>query len=220
MSTYSCPHCQVRPFETVVSLPFVRGFLLAYQVGTKKLVGCCSCVRRQIYAQTGWSALIGWFSWTAVILNPICIVYGLARGIVVRPDTKAVARQLAAAGLPTEPTRVDPLQVSYSLAVAMIAADGKIDPREVQWAVYLGQQWLPGFDPAALNRALADHRKLPDVNALALLLRSVLDDNGKLTVYRYLEAIAHADGQIEPTEQAILAAVGAALWPPQAAATA
>ena len=39
---YLCPYCQKNHLQSVATLPYVRGFLLAVQHGHKKLVGCRS----------------------------------------------------------------------------------------------------------------------------------------------------------------------------------
>lgn len=212
MSGYACPYCSERSLESVASLPYVRGFLLAYQVGTKRFVGCRSCVRVQIYKEAGLSTLIGWFSITAFFLNPVFITYGLVRGLFVGKNPDAVRKQLHAAGIPAEPSTVDPLQVAYGLAASMIAADGKVEQEEVMAAVDIGQRLFDGFEPEVLMDKVKNHKSLPGVGVLSSLMSEVLTDDGKDAVYAYMQAIAAADGEVAPEEQAQLDVISQELW--------
>jgi uncharacterized tellurite resistance protein B-like protein len=202
--SHLCPSCHERPLDTVATLPYVRGFLIAYQIGTKKFLGCRSCVRGSIFKEVGLSALIGWFSITALVINPFMIVYGIIRGIVVKPDPEGVHRVLVEAGVPLDEEDVDFLRVTYGLAAAMIAADGKIEASEVATASRIGAQLFPTFDAGELSRHLQNPKEIPDPGDLASLLADVLDDEQKQSIYRYLEAIAAADGNVSSDEQAML----------------
>jgi uncharacterized tellurite resistance protein B-like protein len=213
MSGYPCPYCEERSLETVATVPYVRGFVVAYQVGSKKMIGCTSCVRKQIYKEAGLSSLIGWFSVTAVFLNPLFISYGLVRGIFVGKNPQAVRQQLALAGLPPEPALVHVLQVAYGLAAAMITADNKVEQQEVHVAAQWGQHLFAGFDANMLWHAVQNHKNLPAPAELSSFLAHTLDEPGKQALYNYLQAIASADGHIAPEEQATLNQVAAGLWP-------
>jgi uncharacterized tellurite resistance protein B-like protein len=202
-----CPHCEQRNLETVATLPYVRGFLIAFQIGTKKFIGCQSCVRGKIFKEVGFSALVGWFSVTAAIINPFLLAYGVVKGLTVSANPQGVQRVLTEAGIPLEPAGVDVLSVAYSLAASMIAADGKIEDSEVEAAVRVGSELFEGFDPNALMQHLHNHRDLPDPSDLAALLASVMDEPGKRAVYSYLEAIAAADGDVAADEAALLQSV-------------
>jgi uncharacterized tellurite resistance protein B-like protein len=206
-----CPTCGERHLETVATLPYVRGFLVAFQIGTKKFLGCRSCVRASIFKEVGLSALIGWFSITALIINPFLLVYGVIKGITVTADPMGVRRVLAEAGIPAEPAELDFLQIAYGLAASMIAADGKIESSEVEAATRIGQQLFPGFDQGQLMRHVQNHRTLPDPVDLAGVLSGMLDEPQKLSVYGYLEAIAAADGEVAADEAAMLERVRARL---------
>lgn len=213
---YTCPYCDERPLETVARVPYVRGYVVAYTVGYKKMIGCKKCVRKAIYKEAGKSGLLGWFSVTALFLNPVCISYGLVRGVFVGTNPKAVQKQLAAAGLPASPQSVQPLQIAYGLAAAVIAADGKVEAEEVQVAIHHGSHLFHGFDPQWLHQAIGNHKDLPAPEDLAALLANILDDQAKSGVFHYLQSIAAADGNIAAEEQAVLDAVSRRLWPQQA----
>ena len=204
---YKCPYCRTNNLETSAKLPYVRGFLLAVQHGHKQLVGCNPCVRSELLKESGKSALIGWFGPTALILNPIFIVYGLGRALFVRTNLDAVRKVLQEAGIsePAKPLNI--VQVAYSLAASMIAADKKILPEEIALASEIGTRILEGFDAAEFRKTVDNHKNLPEPAELAGLLREVLTEDGKVLVYRYLLAIAQADEEISQEETALLALV-------------
>lgn len=204
---YKCPYCRTSDLQTAAKLPYVRGFLLAVQHGHKQLVGCAPCVRAEILKETGKSALIGWFSPTALILNPIFIVYGLGRSVFVRTNLDAVRKVLKEAGIPEPAQPLDLVRVAYSLAASMIVADKKILPEEVALASEIGSRILEGFDDGEFRKTVDNHKQLPEPAELAGLLREVLTDEGKVLVYRYLLAIAHADQEFSADEGALLATV-------------
>ncbi len=204
---YKCPYCRDNYLETTAKLPYVRGFLLAYQHGHKQLVGCRSCVRTELLKETGKSALIGWFSPTALVLNPLFILYGIGRSLFVRTNLEAVRKVLKEAGIqePSEPPNL--LQIAYGLAASMIAADKKVLPEEIAVAAQIGAHILENFDEAEFRKTVDSHKSLPEPAELAGILREVLTDDGKVLMYRYLLAIAQADEEVSKEEQALLAVV-------------
>jgi uncharacterized tellurite resistance protein B-like protein len=157
--------------------------------------------------ESGKSALIGWFSPTALILNPIFIEYGIGRSLFVRTNLDAVRKVLKEAGIqePAEPLNL--VQVAYSLAASMIAADKKILPEEVDVAAEIGSRILENFDAAEFRKTVDNHKNLPEPAELAGLLRNVLNEEGRILVYRYLLAIAEADKDVSQEETALLGTV-------------
>ena len=204
---YKCPYCRTNYLQTAAKLPYVRGFLLAVQHGHKQVVGCTPCVRSELLKETGKSALIGWFSPTALILNPIFIVYGLGRTLFVRTNLDAVRKVLKESGIPEPAQPLNIVQVAYGLAASMIVADKKILPEEIALASEIGSRIIDGFDDAEFRRTVDNHKKLPEPAELAGLLREVLTDEGKVLIYRYLLAIAQADEEVSAEERALLATV-------------
>jgi uncharacterized tellurite resistance protein B-like protein len=215
---YPCPHCEGAKLETVATVPYVRGFILAFQFGSKRFIGCCSCVRKSIFKEVGLSMLIGWFSVTALVINPFMILYGLARGVFVSKNIPGVRKQLRDAGIPELPSNVDPLNVAYGLAAKMIMADGKVEPEEVEVAVAIGSRIFGGFDPKALNQSIETHQSLPSVEDLASLVHPVLTEEGRGMLYQYMEAIAEADGEVATEEAAQLERIALRLGVVRAAA--
>jgi uncharacterized tellurite resistance protein B-like protein len=201
---YPCPYCNRRNLQTRANVPYVRGMIIAYVMGAKRLVGCVPCVRGEIYKQQGLSLLVGWFSPVALVANPLFIVYGLVRGLFVFPNAKGVRDLLSEAGIPDPGDQVDVMKACYALAATMIRADGKVDPAEVQTAVRLGAELIPGFDASEFETVVAGNRVPDDPFILAGLLRNVLSDDARQRVYDYLVAIANADGDVAREEAQLL----------------
>jgi uncharacterized tellurite resistance protein B-like protein len=199
-----CPYCHDRELETVATIPFVRGMVFAHTLGVRKFMGCRRCVRRAIYKEVGVSSVVGWFSVTAIVLNPMMITYGAVRGLFVRTDHVGVKRALEQAGIPDEGADVDPLRVAYGLAAAMIAADGKIEDEEVAVTIEVGRQLFVDFVADDFFQVLANHKDLPGVSELAFLLGEILEDKEKSLVFGYLAEIAASDGHVADEEKAML----------------
>lgn len=204
---YSCPYCEDRKIETATRAPYVRGFLLAYQVGVKRFIGCTTCVRGKLLKEVGISSLIGWFSITAVLLNPVFIIFNLIRVPFIRINYAKARKRLDAAGIPDDRSQVDVTQLGYSLAASMMAADGNIDEKEIDVALRIGQKIFSDFDEAELRSTLARAKTLPSPQDIATLLREVLTNDGKRILCSYLWAIAEADGTIDESEKQLLTEV-------------
>lgn len=201
---HRCPYCGERELETVATIPYVRGFVLASTVGVHKFMGCRRCVRRSIYREVGKSSVLGWFSLTGVVLNPVMLTYGAFRGLLVRENREAVRETLEQAGVPDRDHAADPLRVAYGLAAAMIAADGRVEDEEVAVAIEVGQRLFTAFETSEFFGVLKHHRALPGVAELAQVLGRILEDNEKALVYQYLAEIAASDGEVAATEAAML----------------
>ena len=208
---YKCPYCRVNYLQTSAKLPYVRGFLLAVQHGHKTLVGCNTCVRAELLKESGKSMLIGWFSPTALILNPIFIVYGLGRTIFVRTNLDAVRKVLKEAGIPEPAEPLNLVQIAYSLAASMIAADKKILPEEIAIASDIGARLFENFDAAEFRKTVDNHKSLPEPAELACLLREALSEESRVLIYRYLLAIAQADEEVSEEEGTLLTLVASKL---------
>ena len=199
-----CPYCHERDIETVATIPYVRGKVVAYTLGVRKFMGCRRCVRRAIYKEVGVSSLVGWFSVTAAVLNPMMITYGVVRGLFVRTDQAGVKRALEQAGIPDDGADVDPLRVAYGLAAAMIAADGKVEDEEVAVTIEVGRQLFVDFVADDFFKVMANHKDLPGVSELAFLLGGILEDKEKSLVFGYLAEIAASDGHVADEEKLML----------------
>lgn len=200
-----CPFCGENNLETVVKAPFIRGYLISNKMGFKTFIGCCSCVRSKMYMEVLQSALVGWFSYVALVTTPFTILYNLVRRLFIRKNYEAVSKHLQRTGIPENSEGVvDVLKIGYSLAVAMIIADQKILDEEIEIAERVGKEVFPDFNSDDFRAVLKDHRYLPSVDDLAALLGNVLDEGSKLKVYQYIQKIAESDGEVAAEEDAVL----------------
>lgn len=204
---YLCPYCEERPLTAVATLPYVRGRGLTQHFGARKIAGCAACVRLQLLRETGHSALKGWGSPAAAAANPVFLAYGIARSTVVMEDPARVDRLLRDAGLPVTGAAPSLVRLCYSLAAAVIAADRRILDGEIAIATSIGRQLFNGFREEDFREVLAAHRDLPGAGELATLLRQAVDADVRASVYRYLVAIASADGDMAEEEHALLRTV-------------
>lgn len=201
---YPCPHCQTRKVETVATAPYIRGFLLAYQYGSKTFVGCVPCVRKKVAGEAGLSALIGWYSISAVFVNPFLILYNLIQLPFIRINYDKARAKLETAGVPDDRDAVDLTEVGYALAAAMIAVDGTCAPAEIARTQELGATLLRGFDPKRFEAVLAAVKQLPPIQGTAGALADALDDDGKQAFFNFLLAIAQSDGSANESEMQLL----------------
>ena len=204
----------------MTSAPYIRGMLLAYTFGTKRFVGCNTCVKKQLAGEVGVSLLAGWFSITALVVNPMCILWNGLRIPFVKADPRKVSDLLSELGIDTSTPagvgQVDLTRVAASLAVAMVAADGKVEEDEVVVAVGIGQRLFDDFSMELFKDVLVNAKNLPSATQLAAVLREYLTDDGKIAMQKYLVAIAAADGNIDQSEVQLLQSVSYAfgLEPP------
>lgn len=208
---YPCPYCNQNELETTATAPYVRGLLVAYQIGSRTFIGCVPCVRKKVLGEAGLSLLIGWFSITAVIINPFLIIYNLMHSLFVRENQSAVAQKLSELGLPESPKIVDVQSVCQALAASMILADGVVDEVELEAAEKAGDQVFGEFDEAALRMLVVNGKDLPPPEDLARMLRDCIDDQQKQNMMIYLSEIAIADGNVAPQEKEMLEKVSAGL---------
>ncbi|MGI9386051.1 MAG: TerB family tellurite resistance protein [Methyloligellaceae bacterium] len=201
-----CPHCDRRAMETVATLPYTRGFLLDPGFGVKTIAGCVPCARRAVLAETGQSALIGWFSLAGLIANPVFITYGLARALFLTHRPERVAKLMHSAGM-SGPGTPAPVDAAYRLAASMIAADARIEQAEITVACEIGGKLFDAFSADVFRKVVANHPALPGPEELALLLKSVLDKQDREDIFQYLIAIAAADGEMAKEEQDLLARI-------------
>ncbi len=209
---YPCPVCTKNTIETVVTAPSIRGFLLAYQIRMQKVLACKGCARKALLGEAGKSAVIGWFSPTSLIVNPLFIVWNVARSPFVGNNPKGLAKAYQEIGVPAPGESVDIPQILYTMASAMISADGKIEQSEIDAADAIGRAILPEFDSEAFKQCITRFKSLPDIEQNARLLGNVLGDEGRHLVVAYLYQIALADGEVHKKEKNLLGKVATAIY--------
>lgn len=160
---YQCVHCKKRPVQTKVAIPFVRGLVVWFKIGDKVAVGCVSCVRQAAFGEAGLSALIGWFSPFALVINPFMIVHNVFLGLLTGNNPSSARSYLATQGFPTgEPE--DVARVCHVLATTMLGDDWTKEASERSWSetiearstnfsaerlaavVRIGEALAPGFN--------------------------------------------------------------------------
>ena len=112
---------------------------------------------------------------------------------------------------PDERERNQLLHATYSLAAAMVGADGQIDPGEIAVAETIGQKLFEDFDSVEFREYCNDPEQIPDVVKLAEAMSEVLEDEHKNLVIKYLRAISEADGNVSEDEELLLQKIAAEL---------
>lgn len=202
-SSLLCPVCAEKPIDTAALMLWGSGLIVTYRFLHRRLVGCNSCVRRQLRQRAAHSALVGWLSLPALLINPFLVLYNLFRGLTVRADPERVARTFQKLGLSTDGSP-SLASAGHALAAAMIAADGLVDPGELKVARSLGPRRFDGFDPDQLEELVASSRELPSARDLAQILRHVLTEEERTALFSFLYSIARADGQVSADERLLL----------------
>jgi|TARA_Y100000310_G_scaffold341149_3_gene439365 uncharacterized tellurite resistance protein B-like protein len=96
------------------------------------------------------------------------------------------------------------LHATYSLAAAMVCADGKIDPDEIVVAERIGKDLFGEFDSAEFRGYCVNPGQVADIELLAKALGAVLADEDKVLIMNYLHAISEADGDVCREEELLL----------------
>jgi hypothetical protein len=157
---YPCSYCEKRVVAAVARIPFVRGTLLWVRFGDKLFLGCVGCVRGQIFQQAGISMLIGWFSPTAVLMNPIMILYSILCALLVGMNKKKAREFLADHGFPIKAPG-DVQRSSYALAMETLVGEAPETNDRAHWS------WV---DARATGKLLS----VQDVNAIEVVARETL----------------------------------------------
>ena len=202
-SGHICPHCNKNHIDTIATAPYVRGLIVAFQMGSKTLIGCTPCVKKKLFGEAGLSMLLGWLSITSFIINPFLILWNLIQGATIGPKPEEVKSTLRSLGIPDSPQSVNLTHIGYSLAACMIKADGKVEEAEVKIADLIGKKIFHDFDSHRFQSIL-NSRNLPTTASLAALLKDILNEEGKLVIFRYLTAIAQSDGHMDDSEKEML----------------
>lgn len=197
-----CPYCQKATIDTAATVTFMRGFLIAHQHGEKRFIGCSPCVAKQIRAEVGRSALYGWFSPTALIVNVFLIPWNLVKSYRVKPDRAAARAVLRELGVSDKEEAAQIDEALYAAMAAMIKADGKIDAGEVASAQALGPKLISNFSGDRLAEKLkAPATPLPQ---LASILNVAMKQSDKEIVLKALVFLAYADGRLDRSEAEML----------------
>lgn len=204
VSNLSCPYCKERSIETAAKAHYARGFLLAYQQGYRQLLGCASCVGKELRREAGRSLLYGWFSPRALILTVAFVPWNMIRSVTVKADRGAVEKALREIGVPDEQSLQKIDDVLYALMAAMVNADGRVDENELAVVAALGPRMIKDFDPARLQERIENTGTQAPVEPLVNSVAPFFTDEGKVSLLRGLTMIAMADGVVDPAEEKAL----------------
>lgn len=116
-----------------------------------------------------------------------------------------------AANPPEETERNHLLHATYSLAAAMVAADGAVDLGEIAVAEGIGKKLFEDFDSVEFREYCNNPEQIPDVEQLSAAMKEVLEDEHKDLVIQYLRAISEADGSVSKDEELLLQKIAAGL---------
>jgi Zn-dependent protease with chaperone function/uncharacterized tellurite resistance protein B-like protein len=115
---------------------------------------------------------------------------------------------LGVARPPEEQERNPLLNAMYSMAAAMVGADGKIESDEIAVAEGIGRQMFSEFDSTEFREYCNSLTEIANPVELAELLSDALNHEQKSVIIEYLRAIAESDGDVSPEEQKLLDDIG------------
>ena len=96
------------------------------------------------------------------------------------------------------------LNAMYSLAAAMVGADGKILQSEVEVSETIGANMFSEFDPVEFRSCCNNLSDLPAFKDVIDILAPALKAEQKDAIYGYLKEIALADGELADDEKELL----------------
>ena len=105
--------------------------------------------------------------------------------------------------LPEQTNESSIANIIYSMAAAMIGADGKIENDEVRVAEGLGAELVEGFDRVDFRDYVNNLDKIPDFQKTAEACAE-FDTEAKLRIYYFLKSIAEADDDFDEDEEKLL----------------
>lgn len=217
-----CSHCGSGYLEDLQSVWTRRGLLYLDLTGTRSIIGCQRCVRRQVWKAFLINAATGWWSYRGIFLN----VFTLSQNLVValRPGTEERSRaaltgfitelnmpleelEIGADGL-TKSVRDQRARLQVILHEAILA-DGVVEELEVACA-------------AEVLRAAYDDT-ISEQEARALLLQdppdwtdgSTMSYESRFALLERALMVVVADGLVTPDELAFVRTVGDALALPE-----
>ena len=96
------------------------------------------------------------------------------------------------------------LNAMYSLAAAMVGADGEVLQSEVSVAERIGTDLFPSFDPVEFRSSCNNLDDLPAFTDVVDVLTPMLNHQQKDAIYGYLKDIALADDDLADDERKLL----------------
>jgi Zn-dependent protease with chaperone function/uncharacterized tellurite resistance protein B-like protein len=96
------------------------------------------------------------------------------------------------------------LHATYSLAAAMVVADGQVFPEEIAVAEDIGYELFDDFDSIDFREYCNNPSRITDVEKLSVEMGDLLEEDQKVSVISYLQAISEADGIIQDDEKELM----------------
>ena len=96
------------------------------------------------------------------------------------------------------------IHATYSLAAAMLRSDGGVDPLERQTAETIGLELFEDFDPTEFREHCDNPRERLSAVQLSEAIRARLPEENRKRIFKYLCAVALANGEIATDETALL----------------
>lgn len=94
-----CPFCGERPIQQAATAARVSGFLIAYSIKRKTVIGCGTCTRNELLKAAAGTMLTGWWSITSAILNPFVLLYDVVRAPYNRGPTSGLVEAVEEEGI-------------------------------------------------------------------------------------------------------------------------
>lgn len=94
-----CPHCGERPVQQAAKAVRVSGFLIAYSIKRKTVIGCAECTRNELWKAALGTMLTGWWSITSAIINPFVVLWNLLRAPYNRGPTSGLVETIEEEGI-------------------------------------------------------------------------------------------------------------------------
>ncbi|MCA9421694.1 MAG: M48 family metalloprotease [Nitrospira sp.] len=119
------------------------------------------------------------------------------------------------AQLPKESERnqlvYESVHATYSLAAALISANGRIDPAEIRVAEAIGATLFKDFDSVEFRKFCHAPTQISDAVQFSKILGQTLKDEDKEAFIKYLRAISEADGHVSEDEELLLQKISTGL---------
>ena len=207
----ACPFCKNGRVEVSKRIWVLRGYVSHTRYGTKTLVGCSSCTRKQALREAAINLVGGWWSIPWGLGTPVVLIQNILE--VVLPSSPSLLEHvLRSMGVDPEDVKVGPrgftgeqqrmLDAAYTVLGRAILSDGRVDSAEIRLATrmilgltrnrvteseVLEALLLADSSSVALSRLSSEYR-----NVLLKMACDLVRSDGKLTALelKYLRGIA------------------------------
>lgn len=202
-----CPHCERNLIEDARELWFVQGLLVVTRYGTRRHIGCASCVRGKIIANLLEVVVTGWWSMYGVLATPFVILQNVF-ALVTGPDEGSLRSFLRDAGIDVDEIAVDAFgrtkeqdRVANAILDALVEAvwaDGEAGEEETIAAAELAMRLVGETFSAEEIAERLQHR------SRAVIPESMRRNPDRVIVLRAALAVVASDGVFANSELAFI----------------